>query len=322
MSNQLKTMEKLRIVFMGTPEFAVAILDAIIKNNYVVVGVITAVDKPAGRGQKIKYSAVKEYALANELTLLQPPNLKDETFLSQLKSLNANLQIVVAFRMLPEVVWKMPKLGTFNLHASLLPNYRGAAPINWAIINGDTKTGVSTFFIDDKIDTGAIILSAETDIAIDENVGKLHDRLMILGSQTVLDTLLLIEKGNLSTIIQKDNPEIKTAYKLHKENCKIDWTKSAIEIYNLIRGLNPYPSAWSYINDHNEEWNVKIHDAKVIIENHNYQAGSLICSKKEMKIAVENGFIQVLIIQFPGKKKMNTAELLNGITFSDDAKAH
>jgi methionyl-tRNA formyltransferase len=288
----------------------------------VVVGVITAVDKPAGRGQKIKYSAVKEYALANELTLLQPPNLKDETFLSQLKSLNANLQIVVAFRMLPEVVWKMPKLGTFNLHASLLPNYRGAAPINWAIINGDTKTGVSTFFIDDKIDTGAIILSAETDIAIDENVGKLHDRLMILGSQTVLDTLLLIEKGNLSTIIQKDNPEIKTAYKLHKENCKIDWTKSAIEIYNLIRGLNPYPSAWSYINDHNEEWNVKIHDAKVIIENHNYQAGSLICSKKEMKIAVENGFIQVLIIQFPGKKKMNTAELLNGITFSDDAKAH
>ena len=315
-------MNQLRIVFMGTPEFAVGILDTIIKNNCDVVGVITAADKPAGRGQKIKYSAVKEYALANDLTLLQPTSLKDEGFLAELKALNANLQIVVAFRMLPEVVWKMPKLGTFNLHASLLPNYRGAAPINWAIINGDTKTGVSTFFIDDKIDTGAIILSAETDIASDENVGQLHNRLMVLGSETVLDTLKLIEKGNFSTIIQKDNPEIKTAYKLNKENCKIDWTKSAFEIYNLIRGLNPYPSAWCYFNDKNEEWNVKIHDAKIIIENHNYQIGSLICTKKEMKIAVENGFIQVISLQFPGKKKMNAAEFLNGITFSAEAKVH
>jgi methionyl-tRNA formyltransferase len=313
-------MKKLRIVFMGTPEFAVGILDTIIKNNYEVVGVITAADKPAGRGQKIKYSAVKEYALENNLTLLQPTNLKDEGFLAELKALNANLQIVVAFRMLPEVVWKMPELGTFNLHASLLPNYRGAAPINWAIINGDTKTGVSTFFIDDKIDTGAIILSAETEIEPDENVGQLHDRLMVLGSKTVLDTLTLIEKGNFSTIIQKETPEIKTAYKLNKENCKIDWTKSAIEIYNLIRGLNPYPSAWCYFNDNNEEWNVKIHDAKVILENHNYPIGSIICSKKEMKIAVEKGFIQVLSLQFPGKKKMNSAELLNGMTFSETAK--
>lgn len=313
-------MNQLRIVFMGTPEFAVGILDTLIKNNYDVVGVITAADKPAGRGQKIKYSAVKEYALANNLTLLQPTSLKDEGFLAELKALNANLQIVVAFRMLPEVVWKTPELGTFNLHASLLPNYRGAAPINWAIINGETKTGVSTFFIDDKIDTGAIILSAETDIAPDENVGQLHDRLMVLGSETVLDTLRLIEKGNFSTIIQKDNPEIKTAYKLNKENCKIDWTKSAFEIYNLIRGLNPYPSAWCYFNDKNEEWNVKIHDAKIIMENHDYQIGSLICTKKEMKIAVENGFIQVLSLQFPGKKKMNAVELLNGMTFSDSAK--
>jgi methionyl-tRNA formyltransferase len=313
-------MKKLRIVFMGTPEFAVGILDTIIKNNYEVVGVITAADKPAGRGQKIKYSAVKEYALENNLTLLQPTNLKEEGFLAELKVLNANLQIVVAFRMLPEVVWKMPELGTFNLHASLLPNYRGAAPINWAIINGDTKTGVSTFFIDDKIDTGAIILSAETEIEPDENVGQLHDRLMVLGSKTVLDTLILIEKGNLSTIIQKETPEIKTAYKLNKENCKIDWTKSANEIYNLIRGLNPYPSAWCYFNDNNEEWNVKIHDAKVILENHNYSIGSIICSKKEMKIAVKKGFIQVLSIQFPGKKKMNSAELLNGMTFSETAK--
>jgi methionyl-tRNA formyltransferase len=316
------TMEKLRIVFMGTPEFAVAILDTIIKNNYNIVGVITAADKPAGRGQKIKYSAVKEYALVNNLTLLQPTNLKDESFLAELKALNANLQIVVAFRMLPEVVWKMPKFGTFNLHASLLPNYRGAAPINWAIINGDTKTGVTTFFIDEKIDTGAMILSSEIEIASDENAGQLHDRLMQLGSETVLKTLALIEKGNLTTTIQKENAEIKTAYKLNKENCKIDWTKQTLEIYNLIRGLSPYPSAWCFINDKNEEWNVKIHEAKMILEDHNYTIGSLICSKKEMKIAVKDGFIQVLSIQFPGKKKMSTPELLNGITFSEDAKAY
>lgn len=315
-------MEKLRIVFMGTPEFAVGILDTIIKNNYDVVGIITAADKPAGRGQKIKYSAVKEYALENNLTLLQPTNLKDEQFLQELKALNANLQIVVAFRMLPEVVWKMPKLGTFNLHASLLPNYRGAAPINWAIINGDTKTGVTTFFIDDKIDTGAIILSSDIEIAPDENAGQLHDRLMHLGSGAVLETLSLIEQGNVTTTIQKDNPEIKTAYKLNKENCKIDWTKSEIEIFNLIRGLNPYPSAWCFFSDKNEEWNVKIHEAQFLSENHEFMIGKVICSKKEMKIAVENGYIQVLSIQFPGKKKMNTADILNGMSFSEDAKVH
>ena len=304
---------------MGTPEFAVGILDTIIKNNYNVVGVITAADKPAGRGQKIKFSAVKEYALANNLHLLQPTNLKDPTFLSELEALKANLQIVVAFRMLPEVVWKMPKLGTFNLHASLLPNYRGAAPINWAIINGDTKTGVTTFFIDDKIDTGAMILSTETEIDTEENAGQLHDRLMLLGSQTVVDTLALIEKGNVSTTIQKENPEIKTAYKLNKENCKIDWSKSVTEIYNLIRGLSPYPSAWCFFQDKNEEWNVKIHEAKMILESHNNRAGSLICGKKEMKIAVNGGYIQVINLQFPGKKKMNVAELLNGMAFSEDA---
>ena len=315
-------MEKLRIVFMGTPEFAVGILDTVIKNNYNVVGVITAADKPAGRGQKIKYSAVKEYALANNLPLLQPTNLKDEGFLAELKALDANLQIVVAFRMLPEVVWKMPKLGTFNLHASLLPNYRGAAPINWAIINGDTKTGVTTFFIDDKIDTGAMIMSAETAIAPDENAGQLHNRLMELGSATVLETLALIEKGNVTTTIQKENAEIRTAYKLNKENCKIDWTKSVVEIYNLIRGLSPYPSAWCFISDKKEEWNVKIHEAKMILEHHDYGIGSLIFNKKEMKIAAKNGFIQVLSIQFPGKKKMNTSELLNGMTFSEEAIAY
>ena len=315
-------MEKLRIVFMGTPEFAVGILDTIIKNNYEVVGVITAADKPAGRGQKLKYSAVKEYALAHNLTLLQPLNLKDETFLAELKALNANLQIVVAFRMLPKVVWEMPALGTFNLHASLLPNYRGAAPINWAIINGETKTGVTTFFIDDKIDTGAMILSSEIPIYETENAGHLHDRLMKLGSKTVIETLEMIEKGNISTVVQKDTADIKTAYKLNKENCKIDWTKSAQEINNLIRGLSPYPAAWCFFVDKNEEWNVKIYEAKIILEEHNHPMGSLICTKKEMKIAVRNGFIQILNLQFPGKKKMSTPELLNGIAFSADAKVY
>lgn len=313
-------MEKLRIVFMGTPEFAVGILDTILKNKYEVVGVITAADKPAGRGQNIKFSAVKEYALEHNLRLLQPPNLKDETFLSELKSLNANLQVVVAFRMLPEAVWKMPKFGTFNLHASLLPNYRGAAPINWAIINGETKTGVTTFFIDDKIDTGAMILSSEIEIAPDENAGILHDRLMKLGCQTVVETLSLIEEGNATTTIQKEKRNIKTAYKLNKENCKIDWTKSAVEIHNLIRGLSPYPSSWSVFKDKNEEWNVKIYESKISIENHNLPVGKIVALKKELKVAVKNGFIQIESLQFPGKKKMKTNELLNGVSFSEQAQ--
>lgn len=307
---------------MGTPEFAVGILDTILKNNYEVVGVITAADKPAGRGQKIKYSAVKEYALENNLTLLQPTNLKDESFLAELKALNANLQIVVAFRMLPKVVWEMPSLGTFNLHASLLPNYRGAAPINWAIINGETKTGVTTFFIDDKIDTGAMILNSEIDIEPTENAGQLHDRLMHLGSTTVIETLKVIENGNVSTTIQEDHADIKTAYKLNKENCKIDWTKSGNEINNLIRGLSPYPASWCFLKDKNEELNIKIYDAKLVTENHSYETGKLISSKKEIKIAVKDGFIQLFSLQFPGKKRMQAAEILNGITFSDDAKMY
>lgn len=315
-------MEKLRIIFMGTPEFAVGILDTILKNNYEVVGVITAADKPAGRGQKIKYSAVKEYALANNLTLLQPTNLKDEDFLAELKALNANLQIVVAFRMLPKVVWGMPSLGTFNLHASLLPNYRGAAPINWAIINGETKTGVTTFFIDDKIDTGAMILNSEIAIGREENAGQLHDRLMHLGSTTVIDTLKVIENGNVTTTIQEDNDDIKTAYKLNKENCKIDWDKPGKEINNLIRGLSPYPAAWCFLKDNNEEMNIKIYDARLILETHTYATGKLISSRKEIKIAIKEGFIQLLSLQLPGKKRMNVTDLLNGITFSDDAKVY
>ncbi|MBP6099726.1 MAG: methionyl-tRNA formyltransferase [Flavobacterium sp.] len=314
-------MEKLRIVFMGTPEFAVGILDTLIKNKYDVVGVITAADKPAGRGQKIKYSAVKDYALANNLTLLQPTNLKDEAFLSELKSLNANLQVVVAFRMLPEVVWKMPALGTFNLHASLLPQYRGAAPINWAIINGETKTGVTTFFIDDKIDTGAMILSKECPILANEDAGALHDKLMHLGQSTVIETLELIEKQEINTTLQVDAQDIQTAYKLNKDNCKIDFSKTGAEIHNLIRGLSPYPSAWCFIHNNKEEWNVKIYEADFVMENHDFEIGQLIATKKELKIAVINGLLDIKSIQFPGKKRMKTHEILNGMTFESAAKA-
>lgn len=311
-------MDKLRIVFMGTPEFAVGILDTIIMNNYEVVGVITAADKPAGRGQKIKYSAVKEYALEKNLPLLQPTNLKDPAFLDELKALNANLQIIVAFRMLPKLVWEMPKYGTFNLHASLLPNYRGAAPINWAIINGETKTGVTTFYIDDKIDTGAMILSDETAIDPDENAGQLHDKLMVLGSQTVVNTLKLIETGKVNPIIQEDRSEIKTAYKLDKDNCKIDWSKSVNEIHNQIRGLSPYPVAWCIIKDNNQEWNVKIYESKIQTEKHSLPIGTIQTTKKEIRVAVSNGFLQIVSLQFPGKKKMTASELLNGMTFSDE----
>src|SRR5690606_2417506 len=253
-------MNKLRIVFMGTPEFAVGILDTIYNNNYDIAAVITAPDRPAGRGQKVKFSAVKEYALEKDLKVLQPTNLKDETFLAELKALNANLQVVVAFRMLPEAVWKMPELGTFNLHASLLPQYRGAAPINWAVINGESKTGVTTFFIDEKIDTGAMILKEEVSIVENETAGELHDRLMALGKGAVIKTLTLIEEGKADTTIQQDTADIKTAYKLNKDNCKVDWSKTGSEIHNLVRGLSPYPAAWSYFTDNGKEWNVKIYE--------------------------------------------------------------
>ena len=306
---------------MGTPDFAVGILDTIYKNNYDIVGVITAPDKPAGRGQKVSMSAIKEYALEKNLRLLQPTNLKSEDFLTELKSLDANLQVVVAFRMLPEVVWKMPKLGTFNLHASLLPKYRGAAPINWAIINGETKTGVTSFFIDDKIDTGAMILSKETEIGANETAGELHDRLMHLGSETVLETLQLIESGKATTTLQENNPEVKTAYKLNKENCKIDWTQSGKTIFNLIRGLSPYPAAWTYIKDGENEWNVKIYLASFEEKAHSETIGKITTTKKEIFITTKDGFLKIESLQFPGKKRMLAHELLNGISFSENAIA-
>ena len=314
-------MEKLRIVFMGTPDFAVGILDTIYKNNYTIVGVITAPDKPAGRGQKVSMSAVKEYALEKNLRLLQPTNLKSEEFLAELKSLEANLQVVVAFRMLPEVVWKMPKFGTFNLHASLLPEYRGAAPINWAIINGETKTGVTSFFIDDKIDTGAMILSKETEIGANETAGELHDRLMHLGSETVLETLQLIEAGKATTTLQENNPEVKTAYKLNKDNCKIDWSQSGKTIFNLIRGLSPYPAAWTYIKDGKNEWNVKIYLASFEEKTHSDAIGKITTTKKEIFISTKDGILKIASLQFPGKKRMLAHELLNGISFSENAIA-
>jgi len=311
-------MEKLRIVFMGTPDFAVGILDTIYKNNYEIAAVITAPDKPAGRGQKLNQSAVKIYAQEKGLNILQPTNLKSEDFLTELKALNANLQIVVAFRMLPKAVWDMPELGTFNLHASLLPDYRGAAPINWAIINGEEKTGVTTFFIDEKIDTGAIILKKETEIAANETAGELHDKLMVLGAETVIDTLKLIESNNVKTILQPVE-DGKTAYKLNRENCRIDFSKPGKEVYNLIRGLNPYPSAYTILVDGENEWNIKLHDVTFLEEKHDYSPGKFLTTKKTIQIAIPDGFIEILSIQFPGKKKMKTAELLNGMQFSDEA---
>lgn len=311
----------LRIVFMGTPDFAVATLKALIEHNYNVVGVITAPDRPAGRGQKLRASAVKAFALEHKLNILQPTNLKAESFIEELKALNANLQIIVAFRMLPKVVWQMPEFGTFNLHASLLPQYRGAAPIHWAIINGETKTGVTTFFIDEKIDTGAIIKSEATAIGNQTTVGELHDDLMTIGSALVIETVKLIETDAVETTIQPQTEDLKTAYKLNRDNCKIDWTQPIDIIYNKIRGLNPFPTAWCYL-DNNEEkpLSVKIYGVEKVEELHTIEAGKLIVSKNALKVACKGGYINILEIQLPGKRKMEVKSLLNGYNFSESAK--
>lgn len=311
-------MKDLRIVFMGTPDFAVTILKKLIEDKYNVVGVITAPDKPAGRGRKINQSAVKKYALTQNLPILQPTNLKNEDFLKELQDLNADLQIVVAFRMLPTVVWKMPKEGTFNLHASLLPEYRGAAPINWAIINGETKTGVTTFFIDDKIDTGEIILKSEIDINENEIVGELHDRLMHLGADLVTQTVDLISSGEVMTTKQPELEE-KAAPKLFPHNCKIDWNKSLSEIYNHIRGLNPYPAAWTNIKNGEEEISAKIYGVEKENTNHDLEIGKIVTSKKELKVAVKNGYLIIKEIKLSGKKLLDIPSLLNGFTFEENA---
>ena len=303
---------------MGTPDFAVAILAALINAKFNVVGVITAPDKQAGRGRKIQESAVKKYALEQNLHILQPTNLKSETFVQELKQLNANLQIVVAFRMLPKVVWKLPEYGTFNLHASLLPDYRGAAPINWAIINGETKTGVTTFFIDEKIDTGNIILQKEAYISDTENVGDLHDRLMHLGSKLVVETTQQISENIVKTHKQTEI-EQKFAPKIYTETCKINWNDSLNTIYNLIRGLNPYPAAWTTLINNDTEIKVKIYDVKKEFENHQIKIGSIITSKKEIKVAVNDGFLIIESLQVSGKRKLDCKSLLNGFVFNKNA---
>ena len=311
--------EDLRIVFMGTPEFAVPILDKLIQNEYSIVGVVTAPDRPSGRGQKINESAVKVFSKSNGLTVLQPTNLKDDSFLSTLKALNANLQIVVAFRMLPKVVWQMPSLGTFNLHASLLPDYRGAAPINWAIINGEKETGVTTFFIDEKIDTGAVILQSKVEISPTENAGELHDKLMQLGANLVLKTVQSIETGAVKTFVQPLK-ETKTAYKLNKDNCKVNWNTTMHSIYNQVRGLHPYPAAWGLLSNGDELLNIKLYEVRKHFEAHKFEIGKLISSRKAIKIAVKDGYIELVNFKFPGKRQMDAVSFLNGFTFHENSK--
>lgn len=309
--------DSLRIVFMGTPDFAVASLKALVEKGFNVVGVITAPDKPAGRGRKIRTSSVKQYAIEQELRLLQPTNLKDSSFIQELESIQPDLQIVVAFRMLPEAVWKMPRLGTFNLHASLLPEYRGAAPINWAIINGETRTGVTTFFINEEIDTGSIILQKEVQISKNETAGDLHDKLMVLGSRLVIETVELIAEGS-STPLDQASDTFKPAPKLNKENCRIDWSQPLESVYNKIRGLSPYPAAWSLLLTEKGKTECKILEVDMLKEKHELESGRIIASKKEIRVAVENGFLQIYKLQLSGKKKMDAASFLNGFTFSEN----
>lgn len=310
----------LRIVFMGTPEFAVGTLKLLIEKKYQVVGVITAPDRPAGRGQKLHQSDVKKYALSQNLPLLQPTNLKDVSFLESLKALKANVQVVVAFRMLPKEVWAMPEYGTFNLHASLLPDYRGAAPIHWAIINGEQKTGVTTFFIDEQIDTGAIILQKEVSVTPDETVGSLHDSLQDVGSALVVETLELIAADEVTTTVQPKVEQPKTAYKLNRENCQIDWTSSLDEIYDKIRGLNPFPAAWSYLNTTEGTITVKLFKVAKEKISPSETVGTIISTKNSLKVSVHGGYLHILEMQLPGKRKMEIRSLLNGYTFNQEDK--
>lgn len=313
----------LRIVYMGTPEFAVTSLKRLVEGGYNVVGVITAPDRPAGRGQKVRPSAVKEYAVSQNLPLLQPVKLQDPDFLTQLKSWSADLQIVVAFRMLPEVVWDMPRLGTFNLHASLLPQYRGAAPIHWAVINGEIETGVTTFFLDHKIDTGKIILQKKVAIKEADNVGVIHDKLMELGGELVVETVDALLNNNIQPIPQEKliEGELKNAPKLFRENCKIDWTQSVETIYNFIRGLSPYPSAWSpmFVASENKAIDVKVFASEKIIQKHNLDTGTIQTDGKEyIQVAVRDGFIVIKELQLPGKKRLKVDELLRGYEITND----
>lgn len=302
----------MRIIFMGTPEFAVASLEALIKSGQEIVAVVTAPDKPAGRGQKLNESAVKKFALAHQLKVLQPEKLKNPEFLTELKSLNADLQVVVAFRMLPEVVWNMPPKGTINLHASLLPQYRGAAPINWAIINGEKESGVTTFFLKQEIDTGDIIASQKVEITPEMTAGDLHDALMVIGAQLLTQTVQSVERGNYQEIAQDsfEATNLKHAPKIFKEDCKIDWNTDNQQIFNLIRGLSPYPAAFTTFMDKG----LKIYAAEQENTEPDISPGAFLTDGKTyLKFASKNGFISVKEIQQEGKKRMKIDEFLRGV---------
>lgn len=312
-------MEKFRIVYMGTPEFAVAPLEALLDAGCNVVAVITNPDKPAGRGQKIQESAVKKFALEKGLQILQPEKFRNEDFLRELKTLKADLQVVVAFKMLPEVVWNMPKYGTLNLHASLLPHYRGAAPINWAIINGEKETGVSTFLLQHEIDTGNILFQEKIAIGENDNVELIHDKLMNLGSALVVKTVKAIETGDYpqipqTSLISKDE-EVKFAPKIFKEDCKIDWTKDIQRIHNQIRGLSPYPAAWTELIPFSEDpaIGLKIFSTEMELTNHSENIGSLLTDgKTHLKVALNGGFLLIKTLQQAGKKQMDIKDFLRG----------
>lgn len=310
----------MRIVFMGTPEFAVESLHILVENKYEVVGVVTMPDKPSGRGHKLQFSPVKQYAIEHHLPVLQPEKLKDETFLKELKQLKADLQIVVAFRMLPEVVWNMPAYGTFNLHASLLPQYRGAAPINWAIINGDKETGATTFFLTHEIDTGKIILQEKIPVSETDNAGIVHDKLMVMGALMVKKTVDLLIEGKTDAIDQSRfiQPELvlKPAPKIFKETCEINLSWTVEQVYNFVRGLSPYPTAWMDLQFPNQpdKLTLKIFETQKEFEQHNLPAGTLVTDgKKFAKIAFRDGFIRLVSVQVAGKKRMETGELLRGM---------
>ncbi len=293
---------------MGTPEFAVPCLEKLLEAGYDIVGVITAPDKPAGRGKKLKMSAVKEFALSKNLNILQPTNLKNADFQAELKALEADIQVVVAFRMLPEAVWNMPPLGSINLHASLLPNYRGAAPINWAIINGEKETGVSTFFLQHEIDTGKIIFREKVAIKEDDYLDVIYEKLMTVGAQLIVKTVNAVNSGEYPQEAQDHITDIKHAPKIFKETCKIDWNKDVSDVYNHIRGLSPYPAAWT----HFDEKTFKIFKAKKHISTHNNQNGFVELTKESINFYCKNGFIEVTEMQIQGKKRMKTADFLRG----------
>lgn len=311
--------EDLRIVYMGTPDFAVESLRALVEGGYNVVGVVTMPDKPMGRhGSVLQASAVKEYALSVGLPVLQPEKLKDEAFIASLTALAADLQIVVAFRMLPEVVWNMPRLGTFNLHASLLPQYRGAAPINWAVMNGDTETGVTTFFLTHEIDTGKIIRQKRLPIADTDNVGTIHDALMALGAGLVVETVDLLLAGKTDAVPQdqffKDPSELRSAPKIFKDTCRIDWNRPLKAVYDFVRGLSPYPAAWTeLLAPDGSRLVLKIYQAEKRPESHSEAAGTILSDKRTyMDIALPDGYLRLLSVQLAGKKRMNITDFLNG----------